>query len=319
MSSRYRNESQLNKSLSSVKSSPAVGERRSLGGRNGLSASVRKVASPQHSRLDISGLSAASSSPQVKSQLKELEQERDRLEKQGKYLKAAELHEKMIDLKVSEEARRKDDLQANRMAYLRNLESTFEQETATLAQKWDQMFADFEARVEQGRSDLRKKHEQAIQEYRSKMEKDTTDDKFLSRNFPPSKRLLEMRKAERGLAHNKDYLGANHMKNTADAFEKQEFAERKARARLHAEMGLDKVRDKLQQELDLFEGKCEATRAMMVTHRRQEETNLYNRFHNKKTDLALSTSKVEGLIDKKIEHLSPAKTKGRRSLQSPFE
>jgi len=238
-------------------------------------------------------------------QIKNLERKRAALEDDGKYLEAQAVHEQICKLKLAEEAKRRDSLRQTRRTQLQTLEELYEEELHQVLSKWENEMREFERKVEQGLVEMQERHERMVAGYRTKS-KATLEDAAQAK-FPPSKRLLEMRRAEKALARQHEYKQANDLKVAADALEKQEFNERMDRVRQGIAQGEERLKERLRTELSVFEQRNSLLRASLLESRRQDEETLMQRFVNRKNDMVSATSRVEQVIDKRMEYLSPSK------------
>jgi len=244
-------------------------------------------------------------SPSLRTQVKTLEKRRDGLENDGKYLEAQVLHEQILKLKLSEESKRKDSLRATRKSQLVTLEETYEEELQLMREQWDVDLKEFEQKVEQGLLDMQHRHEQAINEQREKRKQLLED--AVRAKCPPSKRLLETRGAEKALAKQREYRDAHDLKIKADAMEKLEMIERMDRTKQAIFSNEERLKERLRNELSVFEQRNSVLRANLIETQKLEEDTLFQKFQNKKNDMVSAASRVEGLIDRQIEHLSPGR------------
>lgn len=251
-------------------------------------------------------------SPSLKTQIKQLEKKREDLEEAGRYLEAKDVHDLLLKLKVSEEAKRKDSLKQNRKQELKYLEEAYELELQAVRKHFDEELKEFELKVEQGLAEMQLKQEDALAEYSTKVQIRLQE--IPTSKFAPSKRLLEMRRAEKALARQHEYKEAHEIKVEADELQKQEIIDRIARIRRDLIAGEERLKEKLRHELAVFDQRNESIRATIEENRRIEETTVNQRFQNKRSELLSSTTRVETVLDRRIEQLSPTKPVNRSRL-----
>lgn len=230
------------------------------------------------------------------------------------YLEAERVHLKLTELKIFEEQRRRENVRASRVNQINDLEVAYVEECKSFEDQWTEDLRSFEVAFAQQLVDLQDRQENEMVAYVEQSAVATETD-IQTRTFPPSKRLLEMRRAEKALARNRQYKQAHEVKLEADELEQRELVDRVDRIKSSAFLGEEKLREKFRQELQTLVQKNNIAKKVLVESRRAEFNNLEHRYANKKNDLQLTTYRVESMIDRRMEHLSPTPSHNR-SLSS---
>jgi hypothetical protein len=291
-------------------SSSSVQETSSITSSKENSRNMNGWKSPTKARLETTPGFKSATSPSIRSQIKLLEKTRADLEDAGKYLEAQEIHEQLSRLKLSAEARRRDSIRANKQTQLRTLEELYEDDMQAIRDHYEQELREFERRVENGLSEMQARHERCLAAYKSRVV--ASVEELEQVRFPPSKQLLEMRRTEKALARQHEYKDAHDLKNAADAMERKEMAERMDKLRQSNSQGEERLKERLRNELSVFEQRNTAIRNMILENRKQEEVTALHRYQNKKNEMFTASSRVEVLIDRRMEQLSPARQVNRK-------
>jgi hypothetical protein len=248
-------------------------------------------------------------SPATRDSLRELETQRDSLEDQGRYLEAEAVHQRLVELKINEETRRRDTARAENMMRLLGVDEKHLTDVQEFNGKWDDKIREFERESDTLMRQLKEKHETTLQALRVEIEKFLLRES-LERTFPPSKTLIELRRAEKALARQREYKQANSVKVTADELEEQEHIERQTRGREHVLLKEERLKEKHRQELTVLNQKIASTRSVLQEQRKQEFALLLQRYQNMKADIESNNFRVEQGAEKRIERISPQKTPG---------
>jgi hypothetical protein len=145
-----------------------------------------------------------------------LEEHRRNCEKQGKYVEAEIAKNRLDELKLHEENRRKEAMRSRQIAERLGVEEAHMLEFQQFNMVWDKKMADFEVNAEDMVAAMREKHANELREYQRKLLQLESKPKF-------SRELLDLRRVQEHLAKARDYTEAHKMKLKTDALEAHEL------------------------------------------------------------------------------------------------
>lgn len=128
-----------------------------------------------------------------------LEEHRKNCERQGKYVEAEIAKNRLEELKVHEENRRREAMRSRQIAERLGVEEAHMLEFQQFNQVWDRKMDEYERNVEELVVNMREKHKSELLEFQQKMLEKHQKPKF-------SKDLLNLRRIEEHLARQKEYV-----------------------------------------------------------------------------------------------------------------
>jgi len=252
----------------------------------------------------------------TKQPIKALEATRQRLEDQGKYLEAEEVHRQVVDLKLEEENKRKAQVRKQHLEELLGVEQAHLDQFAQFNEDWDRQMRAFEARSAAAAQEQALRHDQAMADMRREVEQHI-EQTLASRSFPPTKHLLELRKSEKALAKQREYRQAHAVKEAADAAEVRELDERVARLRVSFSGKLERLKESQAKEAAVLQQKVESEHAVLEEGRKHELDALLLRYRNMKSEMESGKVRAEIALDQRIAALSPQIRHGAAATQAP--
>jgi len=145
-----------------------------------------------------------------------LEEHRKNCERQGKYVEAEIAKNRLDELKIHEENRRKEAMRSRQIAERLGVEEAHMLEFQQFNAAWDKKMADYEKHAAELIQSMKERHAREVREFQAKLMERQQRPKF-------SKELLDLRRIQEHLAKAKDYTEAHKMKLKADALEAWEL------------------------------------------------------------------------------------------------
>jgi hypothetical protein len=145
-----------------------------------------------------------------------LEEHRKNCERQGKYVEAEIAKNRLDELKLHEENRRREAMRSRQIAERLGVEEAHMLEFQQFNQIWDKKMAEYELHAEELIEAMKDRHSSELREFQRKLMAKQIRPKF-------SKDLLNLRKIQDTLAKQKDYAEAHKMKLKGDALEAWEL------------------------------------------------------------------------------------------------
>lgn len=127
-----------------------------------------------------------------------LEEHRKNCEQQGKYVEAEIAKNRLEELKVHEENRRKEAMRSRQIAERLGVEEAHMLEFQQFNSIWDKKMKEYETHVEELVVNVRERHKTELMEFQHGLLEKQTKPKF-------SKELLNLRRIEDHLARQKEY------------------------------------------------------------------------------------------------------------------
>ncbi|KAG5190232.1 hypothetical protein JKP88DRAFT_299584 [Tribonema minus] len=175
-----------------------------------------------------------------------LEEHRRNCERQGKYVEAEIAKNRLDELKLHEENRRKEAMRSRQIAERLGVEEAHMLEFQQFNMVWDRKMSDYEARAEEMVAAMLERHEEELREYQQRLLTTQSRPKY-------SRELLDLRRIQEHLARAKDYAEAHRMKLKSDALEAWELE--RWRTKRQGEM--------LQREQKFKQGKATEMQALL--------------------------------------------------------
>ncbi|KAF4319156.1 hypothetical protein BBO99_00007069 [Phytophthora kernoviae] len=207
-----------------------------------------------------------------------LEEHRKNCERQGKYVEAEIAKNRLEELKVHEENRRKEAMRSRQIAERLGVEEAHMLEFQQFNQVWDRKMDEYERNVEDLVINMREKHKSELLEFQQKLLEKHQKPKF-------SKDLLNLRRIEEHLARQKDYGEAHKIKLKSDALEAWELE--KWRNLKQQEMFQREVtfKQRQKQDLDALQKRIQSGREEQKKQRQVDLERLLQRYQNVKAEL----------------------------------
>ncbi|KAG9392430.1 Chromosome partition protein Smc [Carpediemonas membranifera] len=231
-----------------------------------------------------------------------LTEHQQQCEREGNYVEAEMARKRLQELKTQEEKRRRIELKRRHRGEREELEGSYEAELQRFQDAWNERLEEYDTQATELDRAMRERHEVEIQEMRNKLFGSSA-----IRKPKFSSQLLNMRKIEQTLAHQKKYHEAHQLKVRADALERWELEKLRAENEqtcLNKEAGF---RQKQAQELTALRKRIRAGREELLKTRQSDVDRLTRRFNNLQRELDTH------------QHLEKNKTKknpvGRRPAQ----
>ncbi|KAF4028913.1 hypothetical protein GN244_ATG19386 [Phytophthora infestans] len=207
-----------------------------------------------------------------------LEEHRKNCERQGKYVEAEIAKNRLEELKVHEETRRREAMRSRQIAERLGVEEAHMLEFQQFNQVWDRKMDEYERNVEELVVNMREKHKSELLEFQQKLLEKNQKPKF-------SKDLLNLRRIEEHLARQKDYGEAHKIKLKSDALEAWELE--KWRNLKQQEMFQREVtfKQRQKQDLDALQKRIQSGREEQKKQRQIDLERLLQRYQNVKAEL----------------------------------
>ena len=207
-----------------------------------------------------------------------LEEHRKNCERQGKYVEAEIAKNRLEELKMHEENRRKEGMRSRQIAERLGVEEAHMLEFQQFNVIWDKKMADFEERAAELVEAMREKHVAELRDFQGNLLKKQTRPKF-------SRELLDLRKIQEHLARSKDYAEAHKIKLKSDALEAWELERWRDQKQTHLFQREAKFKHQKHQELTALKKRCTTGREEQRKQRQLDLERLLQRYHNVKNEL----------------------------------
>jgi len=207
-----------------------------------------------------------------------LEEHRKNCERQGKYVEAEIAKNRLDELKLHEENRRREAMRSRQIAERLGVEEAHMLEFQQFNLIWDKKMAEYELHAEELVEAMKERHSAELRDYQRKLMGKQIRPKF-------SKDLLNLRKIQETLAKQKDYAEAHKIKLKSDALEAWELE------KWHSERQQDllqkeaKFKFNKQQELLALQKRIQTGREEQKKQRHLDLERLLQRYQNVKAEL----------------------------------
>ena len=207
-----------------------------------------------------------------------LEEHRKNCERQGKYVEAEIAKNRLDELKLHEENRRREAMRSRQIAERLGVEEAHMLEFQQFNQIWDKKMAEYELHAEELIEAMKDRHSSELREFQRKLMAKQIRPKF-------SKDLLNLRKIQDTLAKQKDYAEAHKMKLKGDALEAWEL-EKWHSQRQQDLLGREaKFKIAKQSELLALQKRIQTGREEQKKQRHLDLERLLQRYQNVKAEL----------------------------------
>lgn len=208
-----------------------------------------------------------------------LEEHRKNCERQGKYVEAEIAKNRLDELKLHEENRRREAMRSRQIAERLGVEEAHMLEFQQFNALWDRKMAEYEAKAGDLEEAMKERHAAEYKEFAKKVVNEP--------GYKPkfSKDLLNMRKIEQTLAKQKEYAEAHKMKLKGDNVEAFELEKLRSQRQMRMSMMEEKFLAKQSQELQALRKRTQTGRDELKKQRQMELERLLQRYQNVKNEL----------------------------------
>jgi len=231
-----------------------------------------------------------------------LEEHRKNCERQGKYVEAEIAKNRLEELKLHEENRRKEAMRSRQIAERLGVEEAHMLEFQQFNLVWDKKMADYEKHADEMVDVMKNRHQEELQDYQKELLSKQVKPKF-------SRELLNLRKIEDRLAKQKDYSEAHKMKLKSDqleAWELEKWRNAKQQENFQKEA---QFKHKRQQELVALCKRIQTGREEQKKQRQLDLERLLQRYANVKAELEAQQN-LERIRADRFSSLAPGASKG---------
>ncbi|KAJ0404158.1 hypothetical protein P43SY_008716 [Pythium insidiosum] len=207
-----------------------------------------------------------------------LEEHRKNCERQGKYVEADTAKNRLEELKVHEENRRREAMRSRQIAERLGVEEAHMLEFQQFNKVWDRKMEEYEQNVDELAGSLRERHKTELLEFQKRLLEKQPKPKF-------SKDLLNLRRIEEHLARQKDYNEAHKIKLKADALEAWELEKWKSCKQQEMLQREVKFKQRQKQDLDALQKRIQSGREEQKKQRQVDLERLLQRYQNVKAEL----------------------------------
>jgi hypothetical protein len=221
-----------------------------------------------------------------------LEEHRRNCESQGKYVEAEIAKQRLEELKLHEENRRREAMRSRHIAERLGVEEAHMLEFQQFNMIWEKKMEAYEENAVKLIQSMKERHAAELQAFRQKLISAAPKPKF-------SKEYLNLRRIQEVLAKQGNYAEAAKMKNKADelmAWEEEKWSNQRMAEMYQKEM---RFRHKLKAELVALKKRVSTGKQEQKKQRQRDLERLLQRYQNVKAELEqqqnLETIKAEKL------------------------
>ncbi|CAM9879227.1 unnamed protein product [Chrysoparadoxa australica] len=207
-----------------------------------------------------------------------LEEHRRNCERQGKYVEAEIAKNRLGELKLHEENRRKEAMRSRQIAERLGVEEAHMLEFQQFNMVWDKKMADFEVHAEEIVRAMRERHEGELRDFQRKLLQQQPRPKF-------SRELLDLRRIQERLAKARDYAEAHKMKLKSDALEAWELEKWRNKRQQEMYQREQKFKTVKTQEMQAMLKRIQTGREEQKKQRQMDLERLLQRYQNVKSEL----------------------------------
>jgi len=208
-----------------------------------------------------------------------LEEHRKNCERQGKYVEAEIAKNRLEELRVHEENRRREAMRSRQIAERLGVEEAHMLEFQQFNLMWDKRMQDFEDNSQEQLKNLKRRHKEELADWQKQVISKA------QRKVKFSKDLLNLRSIEKTLAAQKQYQQAALMKMRADNLEAWELE--KLGNRKQKDLSGKEQRFKLRQknELEALKQRIQTGKDEQKKQRQLDLEKVLRRYQNVKSEL----------------------------------
>lgn len=207
-----------------------------------------------------------------------LEEHRKNCERQGKYVEAEIAKNRLDELKLHEENRRREAMRSRQIAERLGVEEAHMLEFQQFNEIWDRKMHEYETHAEELVETMKDRHAAELRDFQRKLMGKQIRPKF-------SKDLLNLRKIQDTLAKQKDYAEAHKMKLKADALEAWELEKWHSQRQQDLLAKEAKFKVAKQTELQALQKRIQTGREEQKKQRHLDLERLLQRYQNVKAEL----------------------------------
>lgn len=229
-----------------------------------------------------------------------LEEHRKNCEQQGKYVEAEIAKNRLDELKIHEENRRKEAMRSRQIAERLGVEEAHMLEFQQFNTIWDKKMSDYEKHIEELVVNMRERHKTELLDFQQKILDKQAKPKF-------SKELLNLRRIQDHLAKQKDYAEAHKMKLKADSLESWEMEKWRNLKQQEMFQKEAKFKQRQKHELVALQKRIQSGREEQKKQRQMDLERLLQRYQNVKAELQqqqnLERIRTEKLSSQRTGHI----------------
>ena len=207
-----------------------------------------------------------------------LEEHRKNCERQGKYVEAEIAKNRLEELKLHEENRRKEAMRSRQIAERLGVEEAHMLEFQQFNMVWDKKMTEYERHAEELVEAMKERHAAELRDFQSNLLQKQQRPKF-------SRELLNLRKIQEHLAKQKDYTEAHKIKLKCDALEAWELEKWQNGKQQEMFQREAKFKHQKQQELIALQKRVQTGREEQKKQRQMDLERLLQRYQNVKSEL----------------------------------
>jgi hypothetical protein len=240
-----------------------------------------------------------------------LEEHRKNCERQGKYVEAEIAKNRLDELKLHEENRRREAMRSRQIAERLGVEEAHMLEFQQFNLIWDRNMQEYEKHAEELGEAMKERHASELRDYQRRL---------MGRQIRPkySKDLLNLRKIQETLAKQKDYAEAHKIKLKADALEAWELEKWHSKRQQDLLQKEAKFKHVKQQELIALQKRVQTGREEQKKQRHQDLERLLQRYQNVKAELEAQQNLERIRMEKLVQSgaLTSTKKKKKKGKQT---
>jgi len=207
-----------------------------------------------------------------------LEEHRKNCERQGKYVEAEIAKNRLEELKLHEENRRKEAMRSRQIAERLGVEEAHMLEFQQFNMVWDKKMTEYERHAEELVEAMKERHAAELRGFQSNLLQKQQRPKF-------SRELLNLRRIQEHLAKQKDYTEAHKIKLKCDALEAWELEKWQNSKQQEMFQREAKFKHQKQQELIALQKRIHTGREEQKKQRQMDLERLLQRYQNVKSEL----------------------------------
>mmetsp|Transcript_8983 Transcript_8983/g.11913 ORF Transcript_8983/g.11913 Transcript_8983/m.11913 type:complete len:262 (+) Transcript_8983:109-894(+) len=220
----------------------------------------------------------ASEDSAVQDFLQILEEHRRNCERQGKYVEADIAKNRLEELKMHEENRRKEAMRSRQIAERLGVEEAHMLEFQQFNMVWDKKMEEYESHAQDLIIAMKERHAAELRQFQQALLDKQQRPKF-------SRELLDLRRIQEHLAKGKDYQEAHKIKLKSDALEAWELEKWRSQKQQEMLQKEAKFKHAKQQELIALQKRVQTGREEQKKQRQMDLERLLQRYQNVKSEL----------------------------------
>lgn len=208
-----------------------------------------------------------------------LEEHRKNCERSGKYVEAEIAKNRLDELKLHEENRRREALRSRQIAERLGVEEAHMLEFQQFNLCWDKKFREYDEHAESLVESMKARHRQELADWQKQIIGES------QKRIKFSKELLNLRRIQEVLAKQKDYQQAALMKARADNLEAWELEKLGNRKQQDLFLKEQRFKKRQKSELEALMKRVETGREEQKKQRQLDLERLLQRYQNVKSEL----------------------------------